>query len=84
LELGHFHEFDSIRSEELPRTAGWFATRVRFELVLAAIGVEFPCPRLKRKFANFGRPWFAWSASRAGEPETRFSRKRAETHAPAG
>src|SRR6476661_3663864 len=50
--IRHIHEFDAVWCEELPRSCGWFASTVRFELVSIPIGVECLCPRLERNIAE--------------------------------
>src|SRR4051812_12016225 len=52
MEFGQVHKLDSIGCQKLPWSAGWFTTRVWFELVAAAIEIQLLCPWLEWNLAH--------------------------------
>ena len=48
LQFGEFDDLDAVRRQELPDATRRLAPRVRFELILEAVGVDRLGPRLER------------------------------------
>src|SRR3954466_15192908 len=57
MEFGQIDKLNSVGRQKLPGPAGWFATRVRFELVATAIEIQLLCPWLEWNLAHQRPVW---------------------------